>query len=287
LNVFAIVPLTSFGICLVAGVLVFQQSRKSSTNRTLSLYCLLGAYYGMVEFGLIQARGFNEAFFWRQAGAIWLFAPSLLLHFVLILTERRKWLDKKRIYALIYLPAFVLSLVDLTTHAVLGKPEEFAWGWAYGISDYIFISAFAFIWAVGMGFISVYLCWHYYRSSTEAIGKRNAKYVLGGLVLPLVALLTVDGMLPEFDIRTPELASAALALGIAFITYGILRHNLFTITPAIAAEGIIATMSDALLLVDTQKRIVMVNQAALELLKWKESQLLYQPLTMVIDSSTM
>ena len=286
MNFFAIVPLTSFSICLVAGILVFQQNRKSSTNRTLSLYCLLGAYYGMVEFGLIQARGFDEALFWRQAGAIWLFAPALLLHFVLILTERREWLDKKRIYALIYLPALVFSLVDLATHAVLGKPEEFAWGWAYGISDYIFLPALVFLWAVGMGFISVYLCWHYYRSSTEAISRRNVKYVLGGLVLPLVALLTVDGMLPEFDIRTPEFASAALALGIAFIAYGILRHNIFTITPAIAAESIIATMSDALLLVDTQKRIVMVNQAALDLLKRKERQLLYQPLTMIFNSST-
>jgi two-component system NtrC family sensor kinase len=197
----------------------------------------------------------------------------------LSLTGKTKRFGYLPTVVVVYLPAFVFSIVDLTTNLVLGEPEKLAWGWAYGVSEYILVPALAFFWTVGMGVVSLYVCWRYYRSATERQAKRNAGYVLCGLALPLIALLLVDGLLPEFEIRSPELASVALAIGGSYIAYGVIRHNLFALTPETAADSIIATMSDALLLVDNEGRVVMANQAALDLLGYDYAELVHRQLS--------
>ena len=59
-----------------------------------------------------------------------------------------------------------------------------------------------------------------------------------------------------------------------FYGYAILRHGLFILSPMTAAEGIVSTMSDALLLVSPDYRIQAVNQAAAEVLGYEKSELL-------------
>jgi PAS domain S-box-containing protein len=281
MSAYAFVPLGSLVAALLAGVLVLHQNPRNPLNRALALYCLLAAYYGFVEFGLTQADSYAEAYLWRKAGSFWLFAPPVLLHFVLLLTRKSKWLNGKSIFFL-YLPALALSLVDLGTNAVLGEPERVARGWVYGVSPDVLVPSLAFLWAIGLGLSSLYLCWRYYRRSTDPPAKRRAKYVLVGLAIPLVALFTVDGVLPQFELTAPETASVALAGGSICVAYGALRHGFFALTPAVAADNIISTMSDALLLVDREERVAMANRAASELLGYRGSEIVGETVQAVL-----
>jgi PAS domain S-box-containing protein len=60
------------------------------------------------------------------------------------------------------------------------------------------------------------------------------------------------------------------------------KYELFPLTPATAAESILSTMTDALLLVSPERRIVAVNKATLELLGYEESELTDQPVEMIL-----
>ncbi|MFX0116517.1 MAG: PAS domain-containing protein [Candidatus Hodarchaeota archaeon] len=61
--------------------------------------------------------------------------------------------------------------------------------------------------------------------------------------------------------------------------WAIWRYKLFRLTPAIAAESILATMSNFLLLVDQQGRISSVNTAIADLLDCSQSEIIGQNVT--------
>jgi PAS domain S-box-containing protein len=67
-----------------------------------------------------------------------------------------------------------------------------------------------------------------------------------------------------------------------FVWYAIRRYGLFSITPATAADKIIATMADAVILVDLERKIATVNRALLELLGYEEKELIGQPVEMIL-----
>jgi PAS domain S-box-containing protein len=79
-------------------------------------------------------------------------------------------------------------------------------------------------------------------------------------------------------------SAAGFVVECLFIGYAMLRHGLFALTLATAAEGIISTMMDALFLVDTGERIVTINQAALDLLGYEEGELIGQSIAMFLEA---
>jgi PAS domain S-box-containing protein len=62
-------------------------------------------------------------------------------------------------------------------------------------------------------------------------------------------------------------------VGNLIITYGIIRHELFIINPAMASENIISTMTDALFLIDRDRRIIDCNYAATALTGYPRNDL--------------
>ena len=59
-----------------------------------------------------------------------------------------------------------------------------------------------------------------------------------------------------------------------FVGYAIWKYDLFVLTPATAADTIISTMTDLLILLDAEENIVAVNRATLEKLEYTEDDLI-------------
>jgi two-component system NtrC family sensor kinase len=60
-----------------------------------------------------------------------------------------------------------------------------------------------------------------------------------------------------------------------------------TITPAVAAENILATMADSLILISPERYIIRVNKATLDLLGFKEEELIDKPIDTLLNGNSL
>jgi diguanylate cyclase (GGDEF)-like protein/PAS domain S-box-containing protein len=112
----------------------------------------------------------------------------------------------------------------------------------------------------------------FYRRTDDARRKQQARYIIAGFSLPLFAGF-VDSLLPALEIRLPEITVVSFAWLAAFFGYALYKYELFEVNPAEAADNIISAMTDALLILDPEGRILMANRAAVKLLGYKEPEL--------------
>lgn len=88
-----------------------------------------------------------------------------------------------------------------------------------------------------------------------------------------------DIVLPRFEVGhfsfLGDAVSLLWALGLVF---AIVRYKFLDVTPALAAQNVISTMSDVMILTDMNGKIKSVNKATIELLKYSEPELLGRPL---------
>ncbi len=99
--------------------------------------------------------------------------------------------------------------------------------------------------------------------------------------MPLLISVFSDLILPSAYIRVPEMTMTMSTVGIGLISYGIWKYRFPALTTAVAADKIVATMSNFLLLLDTEKNIINVNQATKGLLGYDDAELIGKSVGMI------
>jgi diguanylate cyclase (GGDEF)-like protein/PAS domain S-box-containing protein len=274
-NVLALFSLLSCVVVAFQGSFVLHRNPRNVLNQVFFLLCLSGAYLAFAEFEFRQAESFATAYFWLKVGALWGFVLPLELHFVLLFTERPKLLKNRLTYFVLYAPALVFFLLELT-NLVEAQPAKVYWGWTHTIVEDGILYSLYHTWFVAMVAFSIYLLLQYYLKTTERRKKRQAQYVLIGLSIPTITAFITEPVIlfSLLGIRFPDLTTMGFVLECIIVGYAIWKYELFALTPASAVESIVTTMADALLLVSPEQKVVTVNQAALELLGYAESELI-------------
>ena len=145
----------------------------------------------------------------------------------------------------------------------------YPWGWAFvwrlspwSFFFYIYFSAYML---AGLGLL-LRASWR----SNDPIRRRQARIMSATAFLPLLLATLTDVVLPWLDIHAiPNMAPDFTMVWVVGLVYAIGRYRMLELTPAAAAEEIVAAMSDALLLVDRAGRISMANQGARTLLGYE------------------
>ncbi len=235
---------------------------------------MVAAYVAFTEALLRMASNQEAAYLWMKLSSFWPFIIALTAHFILVYTEYVDLLKKRWLQFLIYGSASLISLVGLATNFLDGKPVMASWGcWVQSMPKTSPILVFTSAWIVGIS-IYVFLKIVRYLFRVTKDKKKQAMYVTIGTSIPMVLGMTTEGIFPGLGIRVPELTTSGFIVGAVIWGYAIWRHKLFALTPATAAESIIQTMGDLLLLVDAEGKIVMSNQAASRLLGYEKEDLI-------------
>jgi diguanylate cyclase (GGDEF)-like protein/PAS domain S-box-containing protein len=173
--------------------------------------------------------------------------------------------------------------MDLFTSQITADPVLEYWGWSSTASaPETFVNNLKYIWLLIIGLAGLYLILRFYLKQDDPIEKKQSGFVAIGVCIPLVLGLFGEILLPILGHKLPELTDVAFAFGTGgFIGYAIWRYELFALTPADAADKIIATMSDSLLLVDPQGNVITANQTTLDLLGYQKEELIGRPVDMV------
>ena len=283
MNILALISLLSFLAYIYLGTVVYLRNPKNPVNQAFFIFSLVMAYAGFTDFQMRVSESYASALFWFRAGMLWHLALSALIHFVLVFVRKSRKRYDKWIYISLYVVGMAFVMLDFFGNRVVEGPIQSQWGWSYGDVLPSMVGATYEIWNAGMMILGFVLCFrHYLKSGDEA--RQQAKYVLIGSSI-LIATGVLELLFSHWGMQAPDILHLGFTIGSCFWGFAVWKYELFVLTPVSSAKEIIQTMSDALLLISPERRIKVVNEAALELLGYERHELIDQQVRVLFDKS--
>ncbi len=286
MNIFSYISLSAFFVCFFLGNFIYHKNTKSQLNIMIALLSIMVGFLAFAEFQYRQTTDFQTAYLWLKISGLWPIVPAILLHISLIFTGKTNLLKNKLTYILIYAPAVIIAILAVDTNWLLvGIVKEY-WGWTYIYPKNSLLFYILSFWTVLCAFLAGGICCWYYLKSKD-IKRLQSKYLIAGLYLPLLISMFSDVVLPNMSIRIPETTMMMSTIGIGFISYGVWKYRFPALTAAIAADQIVSTMSNFLIMLDHNKNIVTINNATTDLLGYSNEELVGKPLEYLIKDQTL
>lgn len=273
MNVYAWLSLDASLTSAVMGLAVYLLNRKRLANKLFLLTAVAGFYWTFTEFMMWQASNAEIANFWNKMGFMWPFFVALVLHFSLVYTESG-WLKNKFTYVLLYVPAAFFAFIDLTTGLINGPPIMEYWGYEDTTPASSAIYTLSNLWVSVLPVLALVFCILFHYRTIDESKKQQSKFVTTGFAIPIVTYLVTNVVFPSFAINIPNLGHIAIVFFAGFVAYAILKYELFTFDAAIAAENIVSTMPDSLILADMNGKMLKVNKRLVDFLGYENDELI-------------
>ena len=281
MNPYAFISLLSSIIALLLGNFIYYKNPNNRLNKLIAIICLLVAYLAFVEYGMRQSETLSSAYFWLKASSLWPFLMPILLIIVLEVTKRINILKNKIFIILLFTPSIIIFLISFLTNQLNNGLVLKYWGWNEVLSTNILLLSLTSIWIISLGIATVIIGYTYYRKSI-GMEKVQILYILTGLTVVLILSLITELILPVFSINFPELTYTSASLGLIFISYGVANYRLPSLTPTIAANEIVANISNFMVITDCSKHINYINPVGLKLLGYNENEIIGSDLDIII-----
>lgn len=250
------------------GGYILRSNHRERLNQIFSLICLSFFFWSFAYTFLPGAPTKEQAWFWFKVSSVgWTVSPSLLLHFLILLSGRKRWLERRWVLPVIYLPGFYflwqaifgrMGVVDF-----VGTP--FGWSDVYEPLTPVYAAYLIFFPLYIL--TGLWLAWSWGSRSQVTAERRQAKLIVFTGLPVLVAVALSGIFLPWMGIRTPpEVAHLIAPIWVSAIWLVVSVYRLMVMSPAAVASDILRTMADAVLLLSREHRIVAANEACEELL---------------------
>ena len=201
----------------------------------------------------------------------WTFS-GFLLCFALTFTERRILLQKKWIYVIIFIiPVIAIGEQWLHGTILTYVKRPFGWGIQWQKSP-LTLPLMAYFFSTLA--LAVFLILVFAKKTTNLIKKKQAIIIGVSMLLGFVIGYPTNVLIPKLTSTSfPDLAHNMALIWAVGLVYAIVKYKFMVISPATAAENIISTMTDTLILSDPKGKIVTVNGAGSTLLGYHKTDL--------------
>jgi len=266
----------AFAISLILGIYVLLENPKSAINRLFFLITLLLLPWCIGEIFINTAPDREAAFFWFRILSLgWGFVDLIFLNLVLLVSDmnifnRRWWL---------YLPYYLTGFFSFYGTVIV--PEKITHlkltpvGWTYVSNPPLWfqISNDGKMITVILLIIIVLTIW--YRKSSHPLQRKQAKIILGTVLISLIFYIISVYVLPNFKTYyVPNISHLVLVFWVVGMGFAILRYRFIVLTPEEIAPQILKTMADPLIVVDKNLKISMVNDSASNILGYSKNYLI-------------
>ena len=266
------VSLLAFFVCLLTGFIVYSSSSRKLEHKLFLALCFVNAWMSLSEFLFIQSTASPLTIFWGRAYLAPGLAVSVALHFILVLTgnniAKKKWF-----LGIIYFPNILYYLFTVTTDKIVTGVVSGRWGNEVVYSIKPSILSLGAIWITLLGCLSYIIPLVYFYKEKEKKKKRQFLYIFLGFFLPTVLGTLTLTVMPSAGINIPKLPSIYTMLQEILLGYAVWKFGLLDLNPATAANNIIETMNEMLIIIDREKRVVSYNSALLRLFQYHEEHI--------------
>ncbi|MBI1396173.1 MAG: EAL domain-containing protein [Betaproteobacteria bacterium] len=269
LNAFALPSAASASLALACGALVVLRERFSRNGWRHLIFAVSVFAWQLCMAGLLLSQSETTARAWVfAAAATAVFLPAALFHFTSSLSRESHARLDPAAWLWVGSGCFLVTLVA-TDEFVVGL-ARYRWGLypAYGPLGLVFIA---------FTFVAILLCYRMIalvmrNNPVDGVVWRRARLLL--VALGCEALGALD-FLPAVGVNVFPAGGLFVSLGLVLNIYTTWRYRLVEITPALAAQQFMDTMTDGVLVLDRDGMVRLVNPAACEILGLASAQLLH------------
>ncbi len=228
---------------------------------------------------------YETARLWVNIGSLgWTGIGGSMLAFIHIFTGNGDRLKKWWYHALTTAPFIIFFLAQwnwLLVDEIVPRP----YGWTHTWTPSLWFPVFC-IYYIGMFGWSLFLLARFQRRTSRRTLRSLSRMLLALIFICLVIGSITDTILPLLQWNwVPPMGPLVILLWAAGLAYALFKYKFLTISPAMAADNIVDTMSDLLVLCDPEGKIVMVNRAASKILGQGQEQLKGRPLLEFVDDA--
>jgi len=287
MNIVTGIDFICFLIYLVLAVFIVTRNPRKIINRLTAALLVLFSLWslGNVLHHSILCDYAEAVMVDRIQSISWIYFSVLILCITLV-QVRKKYLLKSKIFII---PCIAVPLLFFITYWIEPKVvyRQYDYGWmnvrVESIWWVLFLSAVFVVITV-----SLFLIWRYYRSEYNIIRRKQALIVLISGAIAFTAGAAYYVVSPYIaQSGFPDITHVAGLFWVSGIVIAIARFRFLSISPSSAADTIISSMSDCLILLDSSGYIVSVNNQALLLLRYKEKDVINKPVTEILKSKDM
>jgi PAS domain S-box-containing protein len=280
---YAFLLLFSFFICSIIGCFVYFSSSRKPVHTTFMFLCLANAYLAFSEFMMNQATDLHVAICWAKVYSFWVIVVAVALHFILVYTGRGRIFHRWWTWIAIYGPFLAFPIIGLVQYdassIVINKQS---WGISFASAPMHWYGALLILPVAVYGYAGAIIAIVYFFRMKNPLLKKQASYVAMGYISTSVLSL-ISGIFPIMaGMALPDITAFGAALQEILIGLAIWRFNLFELSPATAANNIISTMSDMMVIANSLGCVVSVNSATIRSLGYEEADLLKSPIQNIL-----
>jgi len=264
-NALSFVTALASAAILVLGSAILVRGRGITASTRFFVTAVLAAGWLAADAALFASKSPGTALFWaRAAYAMGALIPAAVFHFAIEYVGRSR--SNRLIVFLFWLGCAGVGYLGAATNAIIPSVDQYSWGYYAHGRPYggVIVLGFAAMIAASM-----HLFWRLYRAS-----EGKAKERTGALLLAFVlGSLAMFDYIPSVGIDLQPVGFIAALAFTVVATTALWRFELSDITPEYAAGQILDTMKGAVLVVDMNGTIRVVNRAVESLLGYRDEEL--------------
>lgn len=211
-------------------VYILLMNIHSSRNRTFFFICLTMSVWTYTIILMNLYKDYNTTLMLRRIGTIgWGTMYSFLLHFCIIMTERRHILKNKLAYGAVYLPALINLYVFALSPSIAPKQYDLIWTGTSWINAHIenFLYWYFNIYYLSFSLISIVLILTWGIKTKDYKKKQQSKIILISFIVALGVGTVTDIVLQKFYLdQVPQIGPILIIIPILAVLYSIKKYEL-------------------------------------------------------------
>ncbi|MDP4089417.1 MAG: EAL domain-containing protein [Bacillota bacterium] len=217
----------TFILYVFLGVYSIALNRKAALNRIFLLVCISFSVWAFTFAMGNVSKTFEEAVLWRRISSLgWGVSYSIVLHFALVLTERKNILRSRGVYAAIYIPAAYNVYYYAVSGSTQYRLERTIAGWASlplkGFGDMFFNVYYSLF-----SLLTLMLILRWYFTTKDEMKRKHAIYIFTSLAVSLLLGTITDILANRYlSFKIPSLAPIIILIPIVTIFYTIHKYGL-------------------------------------------------------------
>ena len=251
-NLISLILYVSFVVYVMFGTYSLTLNIESRLNRLFACLCFCFALWGFTFAAMNSSATSEEALLWRRMSVLgWGVAYSLMLHFIIVLTESSWCQEKKKpvLMAILYLPALINGVIFL----VFSAPENGHVQMIHSLAGWIttadesWYDRMFLCYYLSFSLAAVVLLIRWYRTTDSVTNQKKATAILVSFLAALyLGTLTDMITVSVKNFQLPSLAPLEIMIPVVTIYYVIHKYGLM-LTPRnrndSQSEGIILNTS--------------------------------------------
>ncbi|MCX7788038.1 MAG: LuxR C-terminal-related transcriptional regulator [Spirochaetes bacterium] len=284
MDIYAAISLSMFHISLAFGIYVLLLDSRNRVHRWFFLLALSEGLWNFFTIFVFSADTVETLWPRFRIGATFgIFFVSNILPFVLILTRARQgrwWIP------LNYLLSLPVHYRNWTSFLVFERIEKVGSTWVFHPALYSIGVQYWILYSHGSIIISLILLYRWWKRADTERFRRQSRIVFYSLLLFFIGGSAND-LIIAHRLGIPVISPFYFIIFLAGTWYAIVKYRFLSITHKTVCKDILENMDVAVLLLDPELRIMMINKQAQRLLEHRQVDVIGEQVARVLGDDTL